>query len=148
LTDVDPLGSDGGGAGGGELVAIAFVRDEIEGEMLRGLLENANIPSMVQWTGIRGRALAQSLLNPDGGPGHLLVRAEHAEAAQALLAETMVEDEEAAWPEPANARYLEEAEGGRKPRIYGLIGAYVRIYAVSLVAIAAMFGAYLLYRAL
>jgi putative signal transducing protein len=131
----------------GELVALAFVKDEIEGEMLRGLLESVGIPSMVRSAGVDGRSIAQPLLNPEGGPGHLLVRAEHAEEARTLLAETLVEDEEAAWPEPANARYLEEAAGGRKPRAYGLIGAYARIYAVSLVAMAAMFGAYLLYRA-
>jgi Putative prokaryotic signal transducing protein len=132
----------------GELVAVAFVRDEVEGEMLRGLLEGEGIPSMVRAHGISGRLLAEPLLNPQGSSGSLLVRAEHAEEARALLGETLVEDEEATWPEPANARYLEAASGGRGPRSYGWLGAYARISAVSLAAFAVMFGVFLLFRAL
>lgn len=133
---------------GDELVAVAFVRDEVEGEMLRGLLEGEGIPSMVRATGISGRTIAEPLLNPAGSAGHLLVRAEHVEEARALLAETLVEDEAATWPEPANARYLEDASGGRGPRSYGWLGTYARISAVSLAAFAAMFGVFLLFRAL
>ncbi|HEX5929231.1 MAG TPA: DUF2007 domain-containing protein [Solirubrobacterales bacterium] len=132
---------------GDDLVAVAYVRDEVEGEMLRGLLEGEGIPSMVRAYGISGRVIAEPLLNPQGSAGSLLVRAEHAEQARALLAEMLVEDEEAGWPETANARYLEEASG-RRLRSYGWLGAYARIGAVSLIAMAAMFGAFLLWNAI
>ncbi len=48
----------------------------------------------------------------------VMVRATEAEKARALL----VEDEEAAWPEIANAKHLEDT-GGRGPRGYGLAGS-------------------------
>jgi hypothetical protein len=74
-----------------------------------------------------------------------MVHANRAEEARALLAETLVEDEGEAWPEIANARHLENASG-RKPRNYGLVGAYARIYLWSLAALAVAFGIFLLLR--
>jgi Putative prokaryotic signal transducing protein len=135
----------GAGGEGGELVSAAFVKDEIEGEMLKGLLESGGIPSMVKAIGLDGRVIGSGLLFPNGGRARLLVRAQDLGRARRLLDETLVEDEEA-LPEPANARHLEEAEGGRKPRAYGLIGAYARIYLVSFGVIVAIFLAFLLTR--
>jgi hypothetical protein len=75
-----------------------------------------------------------------------MVHANRAEQARALLAETLVEDEEEAAPEIANAKYLEEAGGGRA-RNYGVVGAYGRALLWSLVVMAAAFGIFLLLRA-
>ena len=71
-----------------------------------------------------------------------MVRANQADAAQRLLAETLVEDKEA-WPDTANASHLEDA-AGKKPRGYGLLGAYARIYLFSFGAIVVALGVFLL----
>jgi len=57
----------------------------------------------------------------------------------------MVEVEQEDWTETANATYLEEA-AGRKPRDYGLAGAYARIWAWSLGAMLLAFAVFLLLR--
>lgn len=130
---------------GGDLVSVAHVSNRGEAQMIQGLLEDGGIPSLVQQLGPDGPMLGFGLLNPDGGFHRVMVHAGRSEEAQALLAEAV----DGEGPEPVNATYLEEASSGRrKPRSYGLIGAYARIYVVSLVAMAAMFGVYLLVRAL
>lgn len=111
--------------------------------MVQALLEDGGIPSLIHQSGPDGPTVGFGLLNPDGGFHRVMVHAGRSEEARALLAETVGEED----PEPVNARYLAEGEG-RKPRSYGLIGAYARIYAVSLVAMATMFGIYLLFRVL
>ncbi len=76
----------------------------------------------------------------------MMVHANRADQARALLAETLVEDEEQAWPEVANAQYLEDGEGGRV-RNYGAVGAYVRAIFWSLGILIVAFGVFLLLRA-
>lgn len=130
---------------GGNLVGIAHARDLVEGEMIQGLLEEAGIRSVLHH-GVDGPLIGTGgLLNPGGGSRRVLVRADQAEQARALLAETLVAGEQE-WPEVANARYLEEAEGGRKPRNFGVIGAYARAWTVSVGLVLLAFGVFLLLR--
>jgi hypothetical protein len=128
-----------------QLVGIAHANDRMEAEMIQGLLESAGIPSVLQHTGIDGPLIGVSWLNPGGGSRRVMVRVDHSERAQALLAETLVEDEQIDWTDTANASHLEET-GGRKPRGYGLVGAYARIWAWSFGAMAVAFGIFLLLR--
>lgn len=100
----------------------------------------------MQRVGVDGPQLGSGLLNPGGGQQRVMVLASRAEEARAVLAETLVEDSEA-LPEPVNAAYLADARGHR-PRGYGLLGAYARIYLVSLAAIAAALAIFLLVRVL
>lgn len=136
---------------GGELVEVAFVRDSIEGEMIRGVLEAAGIPSMLQQVGFDGAQLGLGPLPTHGGAQKVLVHAEREEEARALIAATLAEGEDEAnaeIPEPVNATYLEGAKKGRGPRDYGVVGAYTRIYLVSFGVMAAIFAVWLLSRAL
>lgn len=130
-----------------ELVEVAFVADEVQGAMIKALLEQYEIPSLLQQVGPSGRQVGSVVLTP-GGSQRVMVHAHRAEEARAILAEAEAEAQQEA-PEPVNARYLEAAQGGRGPRSYGLIGAYVRIFAVSALAIVlmlAVFGVYSLFR--
>lgn len=120
----------------GDLVEVAFVGDEVQAAMIQALLEQHEIPSIQEQVGPSGRQLNTVLLSP-GGTRRVMVHAHRAEEARALLAEAAAEGEQEA-PESVNARYLEEADGGRGPRNYGLIGAYVRMFAVFVASIAAM----------
>jgi hypothetical protein len=128
----------------GELVKVAFARDRVEGEMIHGLLENAGIPSLLEQArlvfGLATRGFG-------GGPQRVMVHANRAEQARALLAETLVEDGEGTMPEIANSRYLEETGGGRA-RNYGVVGGYARALFWSLGIMGAAFGAFLLLRLL
>ena len=114
------------------------------------LLENAGIPSLLEQSGlnVNGPQLGFGLLprGLGGGPQRVMVHASRAEKARALLAETLVESTEEEWPEIANAEHLEVA-GGRKPRSYGLVGAYARIYLWAFGIFAVAFGIFLLLRA-
>lgn len=127
---------------GDELVKVAFAQDPAEGEMIQGLLENGGIPSLLRPTGLNGPMLGIGFLPP--GSQRVMVRASQADAAQRLLAETLVEDEQAG-PDAADTSYPENTSG-KKPRGYGLIGAYARIYLWSLSAVAIAFGVFLLLR--
>jgi len=133
--------------GGDELVGIAHANDRAEADMIQGLLETAGIRSAQQQIGIDGPTLGYSLLNPGGGSRRILVRAGEAEKARALLAETTVAGEQVDWPEDVGASDPEDA-GGRGPRNYNLIGAYARIWAWSLGAMALAFAVFLLLRLL
>lgn len=120
--------------------------------MIQGLLESGGIPSVLQHVGVDGPSLGFGLLNPGGGSRRVMVRAGHSEEARALLAETLAEGEAADSTEIAGAShpedtapYPEETEG-RRPRGYGLIGAYARIWAWSLGAMALAFAVFLLLR--
>jgi hypothetical protein len=134
---------------GSELVKVAFARDRVEGEMIHGLLENAGIPSLLEQEGLSvdgpqlGFGLATSGFG--GGPRRVMVHANRAEEARALLSETLVADEEEAVPEIANAEYLEEASGGRA-RNYGVVGGYARALFWSLGIMGVAFGVFLLLR--
>jgi hypothetical protein len=132
------------GLSGSDLVQVAYAQNQAEGEMIQGLLENGGIPSVLQGLGVNGPALGFGLLS--NSPQRVMARADQADDARALLAEALVEDEQETWPETVNARNLEEA-GGRKPRGYGLAGAYARIYLWSFVAFVVAFGIFLLLRA-
>jgi hypothetical protein len=130
---------------GGELVGIAYANDRVEAEMIQGLLEGAGIPSTVRQLGVDGPFLGIGLLNPGGGSRRVMVRADQVNAAQAVLEETLVEDEQVDWDEfsdeddPGEARW-------RKPRNYGLIGAYARIWFWSFTAMGLAFAVFLLLR--
>lgn len=130
-----------------DLVEVAFVADEVEAAMIQALLEQYEIPSMQEQVGPSGRQVGSVVLTP-GGTKRVMVHAERAEEARAILAEARVESEQEA-PESINARYLEEAQGGRGPRRYGLFGAYLRMFAVfaaAIVLMLAIFGLFLLLR--
>lgn len=136
------------GNAGDELVQIVFANNSVEAEMIQGLLADRGIPSLLGPSGLNGPQLGFGTLplGFDGGSRRVMVRAEQAEEARALLAEMLVEDEEGAWPEIANAKHL-EGSGRRKPRGYGLVGAYARIYLWSFGVLVAAFGIFLLLRA-
>lgn len=113
--------------------------------MIKGLLQSAGIDSMVQRAGIGGLQAGTGLLNTGGHGSRVIVRADRADEARAVLAETLSDPE--GFPEPVNAEYLADAEG-RRPRRYGLAGAYARIYLWSFVALAVAFAAFMVVRAL
>jgi Putative prokaryotic signal transducing protein len=129
-----------------DLVEIAFVPDEFQGKMIQALLEEHEIPSMVQQVTPSGPQLGYGLMNPEGGARRVMVHAEKADRARTLVETTMAEQDEA--PEPVNAGYLEDAAGGRGPRNYNVIGAYARAYLVAFVVFALIFGVWLLFRVL
>ncbi len=127
----------------GDLVEVAFVRSEGEAAMVRGLLETAEIPSFLQGVGIDGPRVGVTWL--PNSQQRVLVHAQRADEARALVERARAENEAEGWSS-ANAEYLEDA-GGRKPRSYGLVGGMARIYAVSIGAMAIIFGVYMLIRA-
>ena len=127
-----------------DLVEVAFVGDEVQAAMIQALLEGNGIPSMQEQVGPSGRQLNTGLLSP-GGTRRVMVHAHRAEEARALLADATAEGEQEA-PESVNARYLEEGSGRRGPRSYGVIGAYARMFAVSVAAMALFIVAFLLSR--
>lgn len=131
-------------ADGNDLVEVAFVGDEPQALMIQGLLKEQGIPSLKQQVTPSGPMLGYGLLNPAGGSQRVMVNAGQAEQARALLAETLVEDENAV-PEPVNAEYLAEAEG-RKVRNYGVVGAYARAFFWSFLGLAVLTGIYFLPR--
>jgi hypothetical protein len=127
-----------------DLIEVAFVGDEVQAAMIQALLESNGIPSIHEQVGPSGRQLVTPLLSP-GGTRRVLVHARRAEEARALLAEATAEGAQEA-PEPVNAEYLEDAEGGRKPRDYGLIGGYARAWFWSVLAMVGFFVVWLLLR--
>jgi hypothetical protein len=125
----------------GQPVEVAYANDRIEAEMIQGLLENAGVPSALQALGVEGLQLGFGTLPRN--PQRVMVDSSQAEKARALLTETLIEDEQDTLPQPANASFLEEADG-RKPRNYGLAGGYARIYLWSFGIMALAFGIFLL----
>lgn len=130
--------------GGEDLVGVAFANDRAEGEMIKGLLDSAGIPSVLQQVGVDGPRLGFGLLSPGGGSQRVMVRSDQAEAARALLGEAVANGSED-WAESDSSLYAEESKG-RKPRNYGLAGAYARSLAWSLGAMMLAFGIFLLLR--
>lgn len=135
--------------GAEDLVKVAFANDPIEAEMIRGILEDAGIPSMLDPPGLVGPRFGYGLLTEgfDGGSRGVVVHAGRAEEARKLLAEVRSGGEEAT-PEIANARHLEDAQGGGRVRNYGALGAYTRASLWSVGIMALVFGIFLLLRAL
>jgi hypothetical protein len=128
-------------------VAVAWAHDEFEADMIQGVLEGAGIRSYQEQVGVSGPQVGYALLNPGGGSRRVMVEASRAEEARALLADVTAEGEQV-LPEPVNARYLEEARGGRKPRSYGVIGGLARIYLWGFGLMALAFAVFMLLRAL
>lgn len=128
-----------------DLVSVAWVANEHEAAMVQALLEEHEIPSLQRQMGLDGGVLGEGLL-PGGGSRQVLVHRHRADEARTLVEAVLAESEQEI-PDPVNASHLEEAEGGRGPRNYGLIGGYARIYAVSAAAIALIFAVWLLLRA-
>jgi hypothetical protein len=129
-----------------DLVEAAFVGDEHHAAMIQALLEEHEIPSLQQQVAPSGQQLGYGLMTLGSGARRIMVHAHRLEEARAVIAEFEVADEEVA--EPVNARYLEEAQGGRKLRDYGLFGAYARMLLVSFGVMGTAFVVYLLSRAL
>lgn len=99
-------GEGGGGGGGGPLVTVTSTRNLMEAEMVRGLLENAGIPSVVQ----------RSVDNPDflaAGPRDVKVVSDLAPKARAVLADVLVE--EGADPEWTELEEQARRRGGVGP---------------------------------
>jgi hypothetical protein len=124
-----------------ELVKVAYAGNRPEAEMIQGLLESAGIPSLLQALGVNGPNLGFGTL--PNNPQRIMVHASQAERARALLADTPAAVGQEALPEPVDADFL-EGSGGRKPRSYGLIGGYARIYLWSFGIMALAFGIFLL----
>jgi Putative prokaryotic signal transducing protein len=81
-----------------DLVAVAFARDVTEAGLIKGLLENAGIPSLPRPAPLDGGGplgLGSFDRGFGGGPQQVLVHASRADEARRLLAETLVEDEDA-----------------------------------------------------
>jgi hypothetical protein len=100
-------GGGGGGGGGGKLIKVAFARNQVEGEMLQGLLSEAGIPSVLK------RSFGFD--NPDflaSGPHDVLVNEGAAKRAREVLAETMIEDEDDERTELEEQRRLARGETG------------------------------------
>jgi hypothetical protein len=98
----DDSGGGGGGGGGGKLVKVAFARNQVEAEMIQGLLGEGGIPSVLK----RARGFdAPEFLT--AGPHDVLVDSSHAQKAKTLLADTITEnesDEEAELRDEARLR--------------------------------------------
>src|SRR3954449_12824513 len=100
-------GGGGGGGGGDKLVKVAFARNQVEGEMLQGLLSEAGIPSLLK------RSFGFD--NPDffaSGPRDVMVNEGAAQRAREVLAETMIEDEDEERAELEEQRRLARGETG------------------------------------
>jgi hypothetical protein len=96
-------GGDGGGGGGGKLVKVAFARNQVEAEMIQGLLSEGGIPSILKRA--RGFDAPEFMA---AGPHDVLVDSSHAQKAKTLLADTITEnevDEEAELREEAQLRH-------------------------------------------
>lgn len=75
-----------------ELVEVAFAADAVEGAMIKGLLEDAGIPTFLRASATKGEGseLAFGMLTrgSSGGPQDVMVPAERAEEAAAVMAAT------------------------------------------------------------
>jgi hypothetical protein len=100
-------GGGGGGGGDGKLVKVAFARNQVEAEMLQGLLAEAGIASILK------RSFGFD--NPDflaSGPRDVMVNQGAAQRAREVLAETMIEDEGDERAELEEQRRLARGETG------------------------------------
>jgi hypothetical protein len=123
-------GGGGGGGGGGKLVKVAFARNQVEAEMLQGLLAEAGIPSVLK------RSFGFD--NPDfltSGPRDVMVNEGAAKRAREVLAETMIESEDDERAELEEQRRLARGETGVVPPAtlafwigVALVGAFLLVY--------------------
>jgi hypothetical protein len=100
-------GGGGGGGGDGKLVKVAFAHNQVEAEMLQGLLSEAGIPSILK------RSFGFD--NPDflaGGPHDVMVNEGAAKRAREVLADTMIESEDEERTELEEQRRLARGETG------------------------------------
>jgi hypothetical protein len=100
-------GGGGGGGNGGDLVKVAFARNQMEAEMLQGLLAEAGIPSVLK--------RSMGFDNPEflaSGPRDVMVNAGDAERAREVLAETVIETERDEASELEEERRLARGETG------------------------------------
>ncbi len=98
-------GGGGGGGGDGDLVKVAFARNQVEGEMLQGLLSEVGIPSVLKRT--------LGFDNPDflpSGPRDLMVNRNDARRAREVLADVLIEDERDEVAELEGERRLARGE--------------------------------------
>ncbi|MGN6586409.1 MAG: putative signal transducing protein [Solirubrobacterales bacterium] len=98
-------GGGGGGGGGGRLIKVAFARNQVEAEMLQGLLTEAGIPSVLK------RSFGFD--NPDflaSGPRDVMVNEGDAKRAREVLADTMLESEDDERAELEEQRRLARGE--------------------------------------
>lgn len=92
----------GGGGGGGKLVKVAFARNQVEAEMIQGLLSEAGMPSVLKRA--RGFDAPEFMA---AGPHDVFVDSAHAQEAKTVLADTITEnqsDEEAELRDEARLR--------------------------------------------
>jgi hypothetical protein len=95
-------GGGGGGGGGGKLIKVAFARNQVEAEMIQGLLSEAGMPSVLKRA--RGFDAPEFMA---AGPHDVLVDSSHAQKAKTVLADTITEnesDEEAELRDEARLR--------------------------------------------
>src|SRR5436305_13399245 len=126
----DGEGGGGGGGGDGKLVKVAFARNQVEAEMLQGLLAEAGIASILK------RSFGFD--NPDffaSGPRDVMVNEGAAQRAREVLAETMIEDEDEERAELEEQRRLARGETGVVPPAklafwiaVALVGAFLLVY--------------------
>lgn len=80
--------------GGSELSEAAFVHDETEAEMIRGLLGSAGIPSLIQAAGMfEGARHGFGGVPVYGGAQKVMVHAHRLEEAQAVIASAQAADD-------------------------------------------------------
>jgi hypothetical protein len=125
-------GDGGGGGNGGRLVKVAFARNQVEAEMMQGLLSEAGIPSVLK----RSRGFD----NPDflaGGPHDVMVSEGAATRAREVLADTMIESEDEERTELEEQRRLARGETGvTSPARLALwlgaavLGAFILVWAL------------------
>jgi Putative prokaryotic signal transducing protein len=111
----------GGGGGGGKLVKVAFARNQVEAEMIQGLLGESGIPSVLKRA--RGFDAPEFMA---AGPHDVLVDSGHAQKAKALLADTITEseaDEEAELRDEARLRRGGQATETSPARLALWVGA-------------------------
>jgi Putative prokaryotic signal transducing protein len=103
----DEGGGGGGGGGGDKLAKVGFGRNQVEAEMLQGLLGEAGIPSVLKRTmGFDAPEFSAS------GPHDVLVRVGEAKRAREVLADTMIESEADERAELEEQRRLARGETG------------------------------------
>jgi hypothetical protein len=113
-------GGGGGGGGGGKLAKVAFARNQVEAEMIQGLLGEGGIPSVLKRA--RGFDAPEFMA---AGPHDVYVNTEQAHKAKTLLADTITEnesDEEAELHEQARLRRGESATETSPARLALWIG--------------------------
>lgn len=117
-------GGGGGGGDGGDLVKVAFARNQVEGELLQGLLAEAGIPSALK--------RSMGFDNPEflaSGPRDVMVNAGDAERAREVLADVTIEGERDEAAELEEERRLARGETGVIPP--GRLAFWILVVAIG-----------------